>query len=187
MIYNFITIGGTTRDISFFTDQGVLIKNRRDLLRQNVLAFETGAKIKVDKFYYAFGGGAANAAVCLAKLGFRVACLAPIGDDEDGKFIKKNLRQQKVNTNFISVIKGAESGSSFVLISPSGERIIFAQRGANTKLSLSPQHLKLLSSAQNIYIASLAGNWLSELKKIFSVLDQTNAPRVFWNPGTTQY
>jgi len=186
MTYDFITVGGTTRDISFFTNQGIIIKNRLDILHQNVLAFESGAKVKVDKFYYSYGGGAANAAVCLANLGFKVACLAPVGDDESGRLILDNLRSKKIAVDLIQTIKGQETGSSFVLISPTGERIIFAQRGANTKLHIDAGQIKSLRSARNIYIASLSGDWQSELKKIFSIVD-ANGPRVFWNPGMTQY
>lgn len=186
MIYDFITVGGTTRDISFFTDQGILIKNRRDIRHQNVLAFESGAKIKVDKFYYSYGGGAANTAVCLANLGFKTACLAPIGSDEDGQLIAKNLQKRGVDIRLIQKVEREDSGASFVLISPTGERIIFAQRGANNKLRISPKQLSNLRQTKNIYIASLSGNWLTEIKKIFSLV-KVNGPRIFWNPGMTQY
>jgi len=185
-MYDFITVGGTTRDVSFFTDKGKLIENCQDLLCQNLLAFESGAKIKVNKFYYSYGGGAANAAVCLNNLGLKTACLAPVGDDQNGRQIIANLRQHQVDTRLIEKIKGEESGASFILIAPSGERIIFAQRGANNHLLIDRRRLAVLKKVKNIYIASLAGDWRNNLKKIFSVAGK-NGPRVFWNPGMTQY
>jgi ribokinase len=185
-MYDFITIGGTTRDISFFTAEGLLINNyNRDLLHQHVLAFESGAKIKVDKFYYSYGGGAANAAVCLANFDFKTACLAPVGQDEDGQMIIKNLAQHHVATPLIQRVPKEESGSSFILISPAGERIIFAQRGANNKLKINRTGVAALKKAKNIYIASLAGRWPAELKKIFAAVQP--GQQVFWNPGMTQY
>jgi len=51
MKYQIITIGGATRDITFFTKEGILIDNHRDVLRQKLLAFEYGAKIRVDRFH----------------------------------------------------------------------------------------------------------------------------------------
>jgi len=183
-MYDFVTIGGTTRDISFFTEQGLIIKNKKDILRQEVLAFELGAKIKVENFYYSYGGGAANTAVCLANFGFRTACLAPVGDDQNGKFIIHNLLARHVSTRLIEKVKGYESSASFILIHPSGERIIFAQRGANSQLSITQEKLRVLKKAKNIYIASLAGNWLLNLRKIF--LGVTAGQKVFWNPGMTQ-
>lgn len=185
-MYDFITVGGTTRDISFFTDQGVLVNNKKDILRQKLLAFESEAKIKVDKFYYSFGGGAANAAACLSNFGQKTACLSTVGDDENGVYIIKNLKEKKINVDFVQTVKKTESGSSFILISPSGERIIFAQRGANNHLKIDQKSLTLLKKTKNIYIASMSGDWEKNLRKIFSLVGQ-NGPRVFWNPGMTQY
>jgi sugar/nucleoside kinase (ribokinase family) len=185
MKYDFITIGGTTHDISFFTDQGIEIKNRKDLLHQKLLAFESDAKIKVDKFHYSFGGGAANAAACLVNFGLKVACLAPVGADHDGLLIIKNLKNRKIDTHLIKTIKNEESASSFILISPSGERIIFGQRGANNNLVITNKDVVDLKKTKAIYIASLAGDWLGNLKKIFSVAG-AKGPNIFWNPGMTQ-
>jgi sugar/nucleoside kinase (ribokinase family) len=185
MAYNFITIGGATRDISFFTDQEVLIDNPGDVLRQKLLAFEYGAKIKVDKFYYAFGGGAANAAVTLANFGLRTACLCSLGNDEDGKLIIRNLKNRHVATNLIER-KSVSSGSSFILIAPGGERIIFGARGANRELEISPAQLKIIKQAKNIYLASLSGNWQIALKRIFSAVG-SHGPQIAWNPGASQY
>jgi len=185
-MYDFITIGGTTRDISFFTDQGVLLDNKLDILRQKLLAFESGAKIKVDKFYYSYGGGAANAAACLANFGFKTACLAPVGGDNNGRLIIENLKMRQVDTRLIERVKDEESGSSFILIAPTGERIIFAQRGANNSLAIDEKNVAYLRRTKSIYIASLSGDWLGNLRKIFSVVSETG-PNVFWNPGMTQF
>jgi ribokinase len=186
MSYDFIAIGGATRDISFFTDQGVLLDNKKDVLRQKILAFEAGAKIKVDKYYYSYGGGAANAAVCLANLGLKTACLTAVGADESGRLIIKDLQNNRVVTVLVSQIKSAESGSSFILIAPSGERIIFAQRGANNDLMISSKELAAIKQAKNLYLASLSGHWPANLKKIFSVVT-ARGPKVFWNLGASQY
>ncbi len=185
MKYDFITIGGATRDISFFTDQGMLINNSRDILRLKLLGFEYGAKIKVDKFYYSYGGGAANAAVCLANFGFKTACLTSVGDDENGRLISKNLVKHKVSPKLIQVVKNEDSGSSFILIAQGGERIIFGARGANRSLHLKRVDLATLKQSKNIYLASLSGNWLADLKNIFSVVS-ANGQNIFWNPGGMQ-
>lgn len=185
MKYDFITIGGATRDISFFSDEGVLIKNPSDILRQELLGFESGAKIKVDHFHYFFGGGASNSAVCLANFNYRVACLTIVGDDESGGLIKNNLKERGVDISLVKKEKNEASGTSFILIAPSGERIIFGQRGANSLLLINDKDLKKISKAKNIYIASLAGAWEDNLEKIFSVINNEQQD-VFWNPGMTQ-
>lgn len=187
MKYDFITIGGVTRDISFFTDQGVMIDNRQDILRQKLLGFESGAKIKVDKFHYSFGGGAANAAVNFANFGFRVACLATVGGDENGRLIIDNLRNHEVGTELVATLPKEVSGASFILISPGGERIIFGSRGTNRDLKIRTREKQALKRADNIYIASLSGQWLNNLKKIFSLVSRQGGPKISWNPGATQY
>ncbi len=183
MIYDFITIGGATRDISFFTDQGILIKNPRDVLRQELLAFEYGAKIKVSKFNYTFGGGGTNTAVGLANFNLKTACLAVIGDDEGGREILKNLGDRRVKTELVRKAKGEQSGFSFVLITNTGERVIFTHRGANQNLLISKADIENLKKTKNIYIASLSGKWENNLRKIFSVV----GPRIHWNPSESQY
>lgn len=183
MKYNFITIGGATRDVAFFTDKGLLLDNTENPLRQKLLAFEYGAKIRIDKFVNLFGGGATNAAVNLAGLGFKTAALVEVGADENGRSILKNIKQRGVISDLVSVNSKIDSGSSFILITKSGERIIFTTRGANDFLTLSPKCLKAIDNAENIYIASLSGSWLKDLKQIFS----RGHRKIFWNPGAMQY
>lgn len=185
MKHDFITIGGATRDISFFTDEGIFIKNPKDILRQELLAFEYGAKIKVNNFNYSYGGGAANSAVCLANFGFKVSAIMAVGADENGREIIKNLKARGVKTDLLKINKKEGSGTSFILVAPSGERIIFAQRGANNSLKLEAKDLKELDLAKNVYIASLTGAWYKNLEHIFSVAED-NGQKVFWNPGMVQ-
>lgn len=178
-----ITIGGATRDISFNVSEGVIINNHRDLLRQELLAFERGAKIKVEKFYHFFGGGAANAAVNFAKSGFEVSCAAAIGDDYEGKEVLANFKKYKIKTNLISVEKGKETGFSFVLIEKEGARIIFANRCANDDFFLKETSSAKLKEADWIYLASLGRYWEKTLKVI---LKDKNL-KLAWNPGELQY
>ncbi len=183
MIYDIITIGGATRDITFFTDQGLLIKNPKDLLRQELLAFEQGAKIKVDKFNYLFGGGAANAAVNFSLSGFKVACLARVGKDQAGLAIRDNLKAKGVMVPFLQKDKKWPTGFSFILVSPGGERIIFSNRSANQKLEIIKAALSAASQAKWLYFASLPPYWQSLVKPLFSLAK----PKIAWNPGSAQY
>ena len=100
--------------------------------------------------------------------------------------IVENLKTRKIDVSLIQKVTKEESGSSFILIAPSGERIIFAQRGANKSLDINDKNCVNLKNAKNIYIASLAGRWLSNLRKIFSVIDIEKGQNIFWNPGMTQ-
>lgn len=204
MKYDFITIGGATEDITFHTREGLLIANRRDILRQKLMAFEYGAKVKIDKSNSTFGGGAANAAVSFSRLGFRAAALVAVGDDERGKKIIANLKKEKVGTNLAEKIKGAQSGYSFILTSSDNEHIVFSNRASNSELRITNYDLQSLKNTKWIYLTSLSGNWEEVLKKVFSVKiplaplykgGAKNCPslkgglgglKIAWNPGHRQ-
>ena len=182
MKYDFITIGGATEDITFYTSEGVLISNKKDLTKQKLLAFEYGAKIKIDKSFSGFGGGAANAAVACSRLGFKSACLCALGDDLRGIDILDNFKKQGVATELAQKIKGAETGFSFLLVGPANEHICFSNRAANDNLRITNHELRIMENAGWLYLTSLSGNWQATLAKIFSV----PGPKIAWNPGHRQ-
>ncbi len=182
MKYDFITIGGATEDITFYTREGILIDNKKDILRQKLLAFEYGAKIKVDKAHLSFGGGAANTAVSLSRLGFKTASLICVGDDNRGKRILANLKKQKVNVKLAQKLKRRESGFSFLLVGPNNEHIVFSNRAANSQLRITNYELRILRKTKWIYLTSLSGKWQDVLEKVFSV----NKVKIVWNPGHIQ-
>lgn len=183
MKYDVITIGGATEDITLYTKEGVLVDNKKDILRQKLLAFEYGAKIKIDKTFSSFGGGAANAAVCLAALGFKTAALVAVGADGRGEKIKKNLEKRGVDASLAQTYKDIESGFSFLLVGQDNEHIVFSNRAANIKLAVKENDLENLKNTDWIYITSLYGQWQDALDKIFSV----HGVKIAWNPGNAQF
>jgi ribokinase len=182
MKYDVITIGGATEDITFYTNEGVLINNKKDLTRQKLLAFEYGAKIKVDKSFSGFGGGAANAAVALSNFGFKTACLAAIGEDARGQRILNNFQKRGVDITLVQKIKKVETGFSFLLVGPANEHIVFSNRAANSELTINDFEIETLNQSEWIYLTSLSGKWNNNLDKIFSVKNE----KIAWNPGHRQ-
>jgi sugar/nucleoside kinase (ribokinase family) len=182
MKYDFITVGGATEDITFYTNDGVLINNKNDILRQKLLAFEYGAKMKIDRAHSTFGGGAANTAVCFSKLGFKTAAFLVVGKDDRGKKIINNLKQQKVETKLIKKIKTDESGFSFLLVGQNNEHIVFSNRAANSQLQINDSDARTLGKTEWVYLASLSGAWQKALNKLFSI----NNIKIAWNPGHIQ-
>jgi len=180
--YDFITIGGATEDITFYTDEGVLINNRADLTRQKLLAFEYGAKVKVDKSFSGFGGGAANAAVGLSNFGFRTACLCAVGKDSRGQRILNNFQKRGVEASLAQKVKNIETGFSFLLVGPANEHIVFSNRAANNQLRIANCELRIMAAAKWIYLTSLSGKWRPILDKIFSL----EKVKIAWNPGHRQ-
>ncbi len=178
-----ITIGSATEDIFFYTDEGVFVDNKKDILRQKLLAFEFGAKLKVDKSYALMGGGAVNAAVSFARLGFRVATIAAVGSDIRGKHLMENMKAERIGTAFLQVIKGGTTRFSFVLVGRGNEHIIFTYEGVNSQLVIRHSDAMEMKKTKWIYLASMSGQWKNDLKMIFSV----KGPKIAWNPGHIQY
>lgn len=180
MKFDFITIGGLTEDIIFFSNEGVLINNEKDLLKQKLLAFEYGAKINIKETKTCFGGGASNAAVNFANLGFKVACLGKLGADERSLRILENLKKFSVDCSGIVIDKKEQSGFSFVL-SNKKDRIIFTYRGANDCFKIDIKDKKNIQDSSWVYLASLPGDSFPSLKNIFSFKN-----KIAWNPGLKQ-
>jgi len=180
--FDVVTIGGATEDITFYTKEGVLLDNKKDLLRQELLAFEFGAKIKIDKSYSSFGGGAANAAVCMSKLGLKVTSFCSLGDDVRGKNILSNFKENKVSINYLQINKKIQTGFSFLLVGPGNEHIVFSDRASNGLLRIDKKSKELIAKLSFVYLTSLSGAWLSVLRGVFSV----SGLKIMWNPGHVQ-
>lgn len=182
MKFDFVTIGGATEDITLYTDEGVMINNPKDITRQKLIGFEYGAKLRIEKSKSTFGGGAANAAVNYANLGFRTAALVALGDDIRGDSVLKNFKNRKVNVALIQRVKKQETGFTFFVVCPDGEHVGFSSRAANQFLKIGPKEIKVLRDTKWAYITSLSGSWKSLLDKVFSV----KGLKVAWNPGSRQ-
>lgn len=182
MKFNIITLGGATVDITLHTDEGILIDNREDILRQKLLAFEYGAKVKINKSSSSFGGGAANAAVASSLLGLKSAAIVAIGDDERGKSILENFKKKKVFSGYVKKYDSDMSGLSFLLVGQNNEHIVFSARGSNSALKLEAKDLKNLKNTEWIYLTSLSGKWEEVLNKVFTL----KGVKFAWNPGHIQ-
>lgn len=180
MKYDFLSIGGLTEDLVFFTEEGLLLDNKDDILRQKLLAFEYGAKINSQSLFSCFGGGAANTAVNFSGLGFKVACLAHLGSDQRAELILKNLSKKKVDTSLISFDRLKSSGFSFI-VNNKKDRIIFTHRGSNDSLRISSRQASAIKKAAWVYLSSLPPKPKSNLELIFK-----NKNKIAWNPGLSQ-
>ncbi len=180
MKFDFITIGGITEDIVFFTDQGLLIQNKENILMQKILGFEYGSKINIKEYGHYFGGGALNTAVNFSNLGFKSSCVSRVGKDERSSRFLKVLKNKKIDSKNIEFDRKHDSGFSFILNNKK-DRIIFTYRGANDYLDLGKKDLSFLSHSRWVYLSSLPSNCSESLKNIFK-----NKNKIAWNPGIQQ-
>lgn len=180
--FDFITVGGGTEDITFCTDEGVLVGDGKDVTRQKLFAFEYGAKLKTDRAYSTFGGGAANAAVSLSRLGFRVASVIPVGGDIRGEKIRNNLKKHKVNTGMITKRADRESPFSFLIMGKDGEHVAFVYSGAKKNFKIPEKNIERIKRTKWVYITSMAAGWRNNMDSLISHKDL----KLAWNPGNTQ-
>lgn len=187
-MFDIITIGGATRDITFLTDRGRVIETPENLTEQALLAFEYGAKIKSEEVYFNFGGGACNTAATFSRLGMKVSANCRVGDDDDGRSAIKNLESFGINTSLIQVDKDRKTGFSLVVVNKGdrgnkGDRVIFVYKGASDFLDIKKDNLA--DKSKWFYLTSLAGNWMEKLEEIGKAVEESGV-KLAWNPGETQ-
>src|SRR3989344_3924595 len=113
--FDVVTIGGAVKDTTFYTNRGKFIATPDNLTAQRMLAFEYGSKVYIEDATVGFGGGAANTAVCLRRLGRKVSAVCAVGNDANGQEIIQNLKAHGINTRLVQIIRGGVSGFSMVL------------------------------------------------------------------------
>lgn len=79
----------------------------------------------------AVGGGAANAATILSKLGRQVAIHCAIGGDKEGHLLLQELKGRKINTDAVEVYRNHSTGLALISVAHDGNVTVKAARGAN--------------------------------------------------------
>jgi len=185
--HDVVTVGGATRDIMFYSNEGILVENPGDILRQKLIGFEYGAKIKPTDLRLVLGGGGCNAAVSFARLGLKTASFIRLGLDRDGDAVQAELVDEKINPRFIERDAKERTGLSFIVIdNASGEHVAFLHRGANDQMLMSQTELRR-ARTKWFYVSSLSGKyWKRSLQNLTRYLDYHKKIRLAWNPGSTQ-
>ena len=183
MRYNIVAIGGITEDIMFYTGEMRVLKSRGKTL----FAFESGDKIISDhKVLYTAGGGGANAAVGLARLGLATALVGCLGDDTTAQKLLRRFKKEGVALGGVQRIKNYWSGLSMVVTGGfKNDHIIFTHRAANEKLRLSAAGLARFKTDW-FYLTSLSGpGWQTNLAAVFKAAAAKKI-KLAWNPGNSQ-
>jgi len=196
--FDVITIGGAARDIIFFTDEGRVVDNKRDITKARLACFESGAKIKIEEAFFGLGGGACNTAVAFSRLGLKSGVVAKVGKDKEAEKVFEDLRKEGVDTTLIDQDKKSVTGFSFIAGTKGAEKehTAFVYRGANDELIVTEPLLSRVRTSW-FYVCSLSGgNWPLILKNVCEPVRQSKHKpgsfkksagiRLAWNPGYTQ-
>lgn len=174
-----LTIGSATQDVFLLSKAFKIIPMPGN---PSVLAecITLGVKLDVDDLVIATGGGATNAAVTFAKLGFKAAVMSRIGDDDAGDSIIKELQKHAIDTSLIAVAKKEKTAHSTLLTAEHGERTALIFRGASEHFSEKDIRLSKINHTA-VYLTSLGGN-LTLAASIAKACKQKGALFI-WNPG----
>ncbi|MCC7522404.1 carbohydrate kinase family protein [Candidatus Uhrbacteria bacterium] len=178
--FDVITIGSATQDV-FIRSRGWDEQKDPSAPDGFNACIPMGSKLPIDELTIATGGGATNAAVTFARFGLTTACFSVVGDDETGRTVINQLRDEGIDTGGIMIKSGEKTAYSVILVAGTGERGILTHRGA-------AGHLDAKSfpwtNTSWIYITSLAGD-LQNNREVFAQAIELGA-RVAWNPGAKE-
>lgn len=177
-----ITIGAATRDV-FLVSKDFQIINSSQFAGGQAECVALGSKIDVDELVFSTGGGATNAAVTFARLGFQTAVVARIGNDDPGHAVISDLSQVGVQTDLLRIVPKENTAYSTLLTAKNGERSVLIYRGASSTFSSSDIPWKKLQ-CKWLYISSLGGN-LELLQKIV-IQAKKQGVKVALNPGKSE-
>ena len=83
------------------------------------------------------GGQGGTASCCISRLGGRAAYVGRLGDDDEGRFCLKRLKDFGVATDFVDIVEGGKTPVAYVFITAdSGARSIIYERNILPKLKI---------------------------------------------------
>lgn len=113
----------------------------------------TPSKHSARSFVESGGGGAANFAVTITRLGGQASLLTCLGDDGIGDVIIKDLEREGVDCTKVKRFPGCRSSFSAVLVDGSGERMIINYR--DQALPLDPTWMPMPHPHRHVVLADL--------------------------------
>ena len=109
------------------------------------------------------GGSAANTIHGLARLGVRTGFIGAVGDDADGKVLRRAFQRVGVDTTQVQVKPHAPTGSVLCLSDEMGRRSLYVTPGANNLLTAGDIDLPYLKNTQILHLATFVDNRQFEL------------------------
>lgn len=170
-----VTVGGATVDVFVDTEYSSVSINSKSL-KEKLMAYPIGAKIKINHINFSTGGGGTNCACGFAKMGLKTGFLGCVGIDENGNAIVESLKKYKVK--FLGNKVRKPSGYSVILDSIKHDRTILTFRGSNEFLEISKKNFDNIKSKW-VHLSALTGKSLETLKKIARMCKKSKIPYSF--------
>ena len=111
------------------------------------------------------GGQGGTASCCISRLGGKVAYLGKLGDDDEGRFCLKRLKEFGVPTDFIEIVSGGKTPVAYLFVTAaSGHRTIIYERNSLPAITIDEQ-LKTLTAQTEIVLLDPEVTYLGEQLK----------------------
>jgi ribokinase len=180
-----LVIGGATIDVitTIEPDDIEFITMRN--ATNSYLMMEQGKKVEASRIDSYVGGGAANASVCMARLGAKVSSVLKLGNDLDGENITDRLNDEGINTDYVVKEKKHPTGKAVVVCSHDRNSGIFVNRGANTTLKPKNINDKMFEGIDLVYVSTLSAQSAEMFPRIVKKAKKAGA-LVACNPGIRQ-
>lgn len=179
-----LTIGGAMVDTLAIIDDDLIERISMSNSGKTFLLLEQGSKTEASSISTHCGGGALNAAVSLARLGFTVSTLVKVGRDQRASLVRELLLAEGIETTSIATAAEAPTGSSIIVSAHDRNAAVFTFRGANTLLT--PADLDVADFNVDLaYVSPLSGASSDMLPHIISKARACGA-KIAVNPGVRQ-
>ncbi|MCR1933165.1 ribokinase [Clostridium tepidum] len=152
-------------------DIAVIGSNMVDLISYIDRMPKEGETLEASSFKMGCGGKGANQAAVAARLKSEVMMVSKVGDDLFGENTIKNLKNNGINTDFVTVEKNQASGVAPIFVDKESKNSILIIKGANKNLS--PKDID--DASEELKKCSLIILQLEiELKTVYYAIDFAN-------------
>jgi ribokinase len=175
-----VSIGSATCDLFIRTADESLCADGENI------RLPLGSKIRLSEVIETCGGGAANTAVGLARLGCQAQFCGMVGSDEWGQRIVENLERERVDASCVTYIENETSSFSIVMNVECGERVILYNTGIAQHLHDATFDREAIRQADWVYLNHISDESCDILDDLVAALAANPAHGLTWNPGGRQ-
>jgi sugar/nucleoside kinase (ribokinase family) len=143
------------------------------------LCFSFADKLPYERLTILPAGNSTNNAVGSARLGMKNAFVTAVGDDDHGKMIIRELKKEKIDTQFININKGVQTNFHFALCYQGERTILIKHNKFQYRL---PKSL----DTKWLYFSSMAAGTEKFHKEFEGFLKRSPKIKLSFNPGTFQ-
>ncbi|MHA1331299.1 MAG: carbohydrate kinase family protein [Candidatus Hodarchaeales archaeon] len=113
------------------------------------------------------GGVTANFCVGVARQGLKVAFLGAVGEDEEGDFLRKILKKEGVQDQFLLTLKSKSTPVNVVMVTQTGEKAIL--QSEHMRLTLPPSNFitsEIVKKGRHLHLTAINFETASKTVKL---------------------